>query len=185
MTVGLGGNFLFFVLSHFFWPMSLNVLGLPIPPTATLPSCTWSFKDLPISSRLSPTNCYCTASSALLQLVDHWFNFTSSRSHAFKDENLKKINHHYVKNRTREIRTIILYCSESRGYLLVYDSADESIVLLLLLVNNSEFKEGVCQNNPINRKGERATLFDSGMAAKCDAHDLVSYRITKTHCWNT
>ena len=51
--------------------------------TSSLPSCLWSqriFPSLP-GSRL--TIFYRDESSALLQLVNHWLNFTYSRSHAF------------------------------------------------------------------------------------------------------
>ena len=43
-------------------------------------------KDLPVSPRFTPYNFYRDASSALLQLVDQWLNFTYSRSHAFRYE---------------------------------------------------------------------------------------------------
>ena len=43
-------------------------------------------KDLPISPRFTPDNFYRDASSALLQLVNQWFNLTYSRSHAFRYE---------------------------------------------------------------------------------------------------
>ena len=44
-------------------------------------------KDLPISPRFTPYNVfYRDASSALLQLVNQWLNFTYSRSHAFRYE---------------------------------------------------------------------------------------------------
>ena len=52
--------------------------------TSSLPSCLWSqriFPSLP-GSRL--TFFYRDASSALLQLVNQWLNFTYSRSHAFR-----------------------------------------------------------------------------------------------------
>ena len=48
---------------------------------AILPVVT---KDLPISPRFTPF--YRDASSALLQLVNQWLNFTYSRSHAFRNE---------------------------------------------------------------------------------------------------
>ena len=54
--------------------------------TSSLPPCLWSpriFPSLP-GSRL--TIFYRDASSALLQLVNHWLNFTYSRSHAFRYE---------------------------------------------------------------------------------------------------
>ena len=53
---------------------------------SSLPSCLWSlwiFSSLP-GSRL--TIFYRYASSALLQLVNQWLNFTYSRSHAFRYE---------------------------------------------------------------------------------------------------
>ena len=44
-------------------------------------------KDLPISPRFTPFDFfYRDASSALLQLVNQWLNFTYSRSHAFRYE---------------------------------------------------------------------------------------------------
>ena len=54
--------------------------------TSLLPSCLWSqriFPSLP-GSRL--TIFYRDASSALLQLVNQWLNFTYSLSHAFRYE---------------------------------------------------------------------------------------------------
>ena len=54
--------------------------------TSSLPSCLWSqriFPSLP-GSRL--TIFYRDASSALLQLVNQWLNFTYSRFHAFRYE---------------------------------------------------------------------------------------------------
>ena len=54
--------------------------------TSSLPSCLWSqriFPSLP-GSRL--TIFYRDASSALLQLVNQWLNFTYSRSNAFRYE---------------------------------------------------------------------------------------------------
>ena len=54
--------------------------------TSSLPSCLWSqriFPSLP-GSRL--TIFFRDASSALLQLVNQWLNFSYSRSHAFRYE---------------------------------------------------------------------------------------------------
>ena len=68
-----GTFFFFFNLTYSRW-------------TSSLPSCLWSqriFPSLP-GSRL--TVFYCDASSALLQLVNQWLNFTYSRSHAFRYE---------------------------------------------------------------------------------------------------
>ena len=64
--------------------------------TSSLPSCLWSqriFPSLP-GSRL--TIFYRDASSALLQLVNQWLNFTYSRSHAFRYER-KNTNHSLVR----------------------------------------------------------------------------------------
>ena len=66
----------FFHLTHSRW-------------TSSLPSCLWSqriFPSLP-GSRL--TIFYRDTSSALLQLVNQWLNFTYSRSHAFRYERKK------------------------------------------------------------------------------------------------
>ena len=54
--------------------------------TSSLPSCLWSLRIFPSlpGSRLAIF--YRDASSALLQLVNQWLNFTYSRSHAFRYE---------------------------------------------------------------------------------------------------
>ena len=70
---------------------------LPIVPSTTLLPCLWSlktFRSLP-GSRLSKF--YRGASSALLQLVNQWLNFTYLRSHAFC----------YVRRRKKMILTRI------------------------------------------------------------------------------
>ena len=41
-------------------------------------------KDLPISPRFTSFEFYRDASSAILQLVNQWLNFTCPRSHAFR-----------------------------------------------------------------------------------------------------
>ena len=68
-------------------PLSFFFLNLTYSRwTSSLPSCLWSlgiFPSLP-GSRL--TIFYRDASSALLQLVHQWLNFTYSRSHAFRYE---------------------------------------------------------------------------------------------------
>ena len=71
--VGFYFSFFFFNLTYSRW-------------TSSLPSCLWSqriFASLP-GSRL--TIYHRDASSALLQLVNQWLNFTYSRSHAFRHE---------------------------------------------------------------------------------------------------
>ena len=66
------------------------------------------------SSHLSPVYAllffYRDASSALLQLVNQWLNFTYSRSHAFRYEEHKS---YFGKNRTHDFRT-----SRRAAYLL-------------------------------------------------------------------
>ena len=64
----------------FFFKITLIADG---PLITILPVVT---KDLPISPRFTPCNFYRDASSALLQLVNQWLNFTYSRSHAFRYE---------------------------------------------------------------------------------------------------
>ena len=85
--------------------------------TSSLPSCLWSqriFPSLP-GSRL--TISYRDASSALLQLVNQWLNFTYSRSHAFRYE-IKEVDESYFgKNRTHDFRT-----GRCAGYLLDHSS---------------------------------------------------------------
>ena len=54
--------------------------------TSSLPSCLRSLRIFPSLPGPRLTIFYRDASSALLQLVNHWFNFTYSRSHAFRYE---------------------------------------------------------------------------------------------------
>ena len=96
-----------FIYPSYFKSMGLNIDIVPVDT-----------KDLPSSPRFTPYDFYRDASSALLQLVNQWLNFTYSRSHAF----------HYGikntcsgdKNRTHDFRT-----SRYAGYLLDH-SGDES-----------------------------------------------------------
>ena len=61
-------------------------------------------KDLPISPRFTPYDFfYRDASSAILQLVNQWLNFTYSRSHAFRYG--RKNTNPAGKNRTHDFRT--------------------------------------------------------------------------------
>ena len=52
--------------------------------TSSLPSCLWSLRIFPSLPGSRLTIFYRDASSALLQLVNQWLNFTYSRSHAFR-----------------------------------------------------------------------------------------------------
>ena len=61
-------------------------------------------KDLPISPRFTLTIFYRDASSALLQLVNQWLNFTYSRSHAFRFLRKKEHKSYFGKNRTNDFR---------------------------------------------------------------------------------
>ena len=73
--LGQGNTLFFFHLTYSRW-------------TSSLPSCLRSqriFPSLP-GSRLTTLTFYRDASSALLQLVNQWLNFTYSRSHAFRYE---------------------------------------------------------------------------------------------------
>ena len=54
--------------------------------TSSLPSCLWSQRIFPSLPGPRLTIFYRDASSALLQLVNQWLNFTYSRSHAFRYE---------------------------------------------------------------------------------------------------
>ena len=49
----------------------------------SLPSCLWSLRIFPSLPGSRLTIFYRDASSAILQLVNQWLNFTYSRSHAF------------------------------------------------------------------------------------------------------
>ena len=72
--------------------MGLNVAILPVVT-----------RDLPNSPRFTPYDFYRDASSALLQLVNQSFNFTYSRSHAFRYE--KNPTNSDGKSRTHDFRT--------------------------------------------------------------------------------
>ena len=64
------------------------------------------------------------ASSVLLQLVNHWLNFTYSRSHAFRHG--RKDTNSGDKNRTHDSRT-----SRCADYLLLIDhSGDDSVLII-------------------------------------------------------
>ena len=54
--------------------------------TSSLPSCLWSLRVFPSLPGSRLTFFYRDASSALLQLVNQWLNFTYSRTHAFRYE---------------------------------------------------------------------------------------------------
>ena len=54
--------------------------------TSSSPSCLWSLRIFPSLPGSRLTIFYRDASSALLQLVNQWLNFTYSRSHAFRYE---------------------------------------------------------------------------------------------------
>ena len=101
-------TFIFFLFFLFFF-ISLIADG----PNHYHPAC--GHKG---SSHLSPVHAlqffYRDASSALLQLVNQWLNFTYSRSHAFRYER-KNTNPTFGKNRTHDFRT-----SRCAAYLLDY-----------------------------------------------------------------
>ena len=59
--------------------------------TSSLPSCLWSQRIFPSLPGSHLTIFYRDASSALLQLVNQWLNFTYSRSHAFRYERRTQI----------------------------------------------------------------------------------------------
>ena len=108
-------NLVIIVFFYFFYFISLIADG----PHHYHPAC--GHKG---SSHLSPVHAlqifYCDASSALLQLVNQWLNFTYSRSHAFRYER-KNTNPTFGKNRTHDFRT-----SRCAAYLLDH-SGDELV----------------------------------------------------------
>ena len=76
----------FFLLGDraiFFFFLSSHLYSRSI---SSLPSCLWSLRIFPSHPGSRLTIFYRDASSALLQLVNQWLNFTSSRSHAFRCE---------------------------------------------------------------------------------------------------
>ena len=93
---------------------------LLIPPTSTLPSCLWSqriFPSLPGSCLMN----FCRdASSALLQLVNQWLNYTYSCCHAFSDTETKI---QYLVFTTTELTTSALV--GVRGSLLDHSGVEQ------------------------------------------------------------
>ena len=81
--------------------------------TLSLPSCLWSQRIAPSLPVSCLTIFYRDASSALLQLVNQWLNFTYSRSHAFRYERKNTNPTFFGNNRTHDFRT-----SRCAGYLL-------------------------------------------------------------------
>ena len=77
---------------------------LPIPSTATSPSCLWSRRILSSLPGARLTIFYRDASSELLQLVNQRLNFTYSRSHAFRYGRQNRSSA-FLKNRTNDFRT--------------------------------------------------------------------------------
>ena len=83
-------------------------------------------KDLPISPRFMPYNFfYRDASSALLQLVNQWLNFTYSRRFPLRKKEHKS---YFGKNRTHDFRT-----SRCAAYLLDH-SGDERLQIMDQLI---------------------------------------------------
>ena len=83
---------------------------LPIRPTAKLPSCRWSLRIFPSLPGSPPTFFYRDASSTLLQLVNQWLKFTSSRSHTSRYGSLKT-NSGFLNKlsiSSKEIRSTVL-----------------------------------------------------------------------------
>ena len=112
--------------------------------TSSLPSCLWSqriFPSLP-GSRL--TLFYRDASSALLQLVNQWLNFTYSRSHAFRTKERTQIL--LGKNRTHDFRT-----SRCAGYLLVH-SGDSTQLLGVLWARPYGISANVGDKSPFEMR---------------------------------
>ena len=79
-------------------------------------------KDLPISPRFTPYDFYRDACLAILQLVNQWLNFTSSRSHAFR-YGRKNIEPTLVRI---DLTTSAL--SRCAGYLLDHSGDELSVV---------------------------------------------------------
>ena len=96
--------------------MGLNVIILPVVTKALL-----------ICPGARLTNFYRDASSALLQLVKEWLNFTYSRLYAFRLGSQNK-NTALDKNRTYDSRS-----RKSRGYLLNH-SGDEGCIILTAFI---------------------------------------------------
>ena len=102
--------------------------------TSSLPSCLWSLRVFPSLPGSRLTVFYRDASSALLQLVNQWFNFTYSRSHAFRYK--RKIHKSYFgNNRTHDFRT-----SRCADYLLDH-SGDESCMYVYMYIWSSHIAE--------------------------------------------
>ena len=76
-------------LQHYLCPLFLFfifIFNLTYSRLTSLPSYLWSLRIFPSLPGSGLTIFYRDASSPLLQLVNQWLNFTSSRSHAFRYE---------------------------------------------------------------------------------------------------
>ena len=78
-------------------------LNLTYSQWASFRSCLWSLRIFPSLPGSRLTNFYRDASSALLQLVNQWLNFTYSHSHAFSYGRKDTISGD--KNQTHDFRT--------------------------------------------------------------------------------
>ena len=99
---------------------------------STIPSCLWSRRIVPSLPGLRLTNFYRDASSALLQVVNQWFEFyllTFSRFPLRKKEHKSD----FGKNRTHDFRT-----SRCAGYLLDH-SSDEGLHHYSVTIRDSSF----------------------------------------------
>ena len=115
--MGPQGNGLGPFLRHFFLFLFYFISLIADGPHHYHPAC--GHKG---SSHLSPVHAlqffYRDASSALLQFVNQWLNFTYSRSHAFRYER-KNTKSYFGKNRTHDFRT-----SRCAAYLLDHSGDD-------------------------------------------------------------
>ena len=80
---------------------------LPIPPTATLPSCLWSrtiFSSLPGSPLMILYRNYDTNQHSYNSSTFGWLNFTYSRSYVFRYDGSQNTISGFRKNRTHDFR---------------------------------------------------------------------------------
>ena len=90
--------------------------------TSSLPSCMWSLRIFPSLPGSRLTIFYRDASSALLQLVNQWLNFTYSRSHAFRYER-KNTNPTLVRIGLLELPfRLLTLCQRPLGSMYVWAS---------------------------------------------------------------
>ena len=142
--------------------------------TSSLPSCLWSLRIFPSLPGSRLTTCHRDASSALLQVVNQWLNFSYSRSHAFG----------YGKKNTDPALTIIQLTTPAllagvRRFILLYYHITillyDYIIVKKLKVQNGEVALVQLELNlPIGLEASRTSHWPASVERTNAGNVLVS-----------